>query len=176
MKIAVWLLGIGSLLLAGAAQATEGQYTKVAGWEITTEPGVKRCFMQRFYLSKSGTTEGLIVAFDANEKQALLFWSTTSKLFPLTEGKLDLDLRFRDGASIDQSWDNQSFHYKTVGKAHIFTLAFLEQESANRILTDLASHAEIGLFLGPVLQTAFPLSAAAVQKLAECAARPLSTG
>lgn len=172
MKIAVWMLSMGSLLLAGPAQASEEPYTKVAGWEITTEPGVKRCFIQRFYMSKSGDIEGLIIAFDAKENQAMLFWSTTSKLFPRSEGYLDLDLRFRDGASIDESWGNQSFHYETVDKSHIFKLIF--QEKANRILTDLASHAKIGLFLGPVLQTAFPLSSAAVQKLTECAARPLS--
>jgi hypothetical protein len=167
------MVGIASLLLGGAAQASEEPFAKVHGWEITTEPGVKRCFMQRFYQTRSGTTEGLIIVFDAQEDQAMLFWSTTSKLFPLAEGKLDLDLRFRDGASIDDSWGTQSFHYKKVADSHIFTLAFLDRESSRRIMADLTKHAEIGLFLGPVLQTAFPLAPAAVQKLTNCARRPL---
>lgn len=173
MRFAVWVVGIASLLLGGAAQASEEPYANVLGWEITAEPSVKRCFMQRFYPAKSGTTEGLIIAFDAQEDQAILFWSTTSKLFPLSEGKLDLDLRFRDGESIDDSWGTQSFHYKKVADSHIFTLAFLDQESSRRIMADLKKYPEIGIFLGPVLQTAFPLAPAAVQKLTECAARPL---
>jgi len=173
VKIAVWLAGIASLLLGGAAQASEEPYSKVHGWEITTEPGVKRCFMQRFYVAKSGTTEGLIIVFDAQEDQAMLFWSTTSKLFVLEEGKLDLGLRFRAGATIDHTWGTQSFRYKKVADSHIFTLAFLDRESSRRIMADLTKHAEIGFFLGPVLQTAFPLAPAAVQKLTECAGRPL---
>ena len=172
MKL-VWMVGTASLLLARAAQASAEPYAKVQGWEITTEPGVKRCFMERFYPSKSGTFEGLIIAFDAQEDQAILFWSTTSKLFPLPEGKLGLDLRFRDGESIDDSWGTQSFHYKKVADSRIFTLAFPDGEGSRRIMADLTKYSEIGLFLGPVLQTAFPLTPAAVQKLRDCAARPL---
>jgi hypothetical protein len=167
------MIGSALSLLGGAAQASEEPYAKVHGWAITAEPGLKRCFMERFYVAKSGTTEGLSIVFDAKEDQAMLFWSTTSNLFPLAEGNLNLELRFRDGASIDDSWGSQTFHYKKVAKSHIFTLAFLDRASSRRIRADLTKHAEIGLFLGPVLQTAFPLAPAVVQKLTECAGRPL---
>lgn len=173
MKLAGWMFGIAWLLSAGSAQASEEPYAKVGGWEITTETGMKRCYMERFYVSNSGTTEGLIVVFDAKEEQAILFWSTTSKLFPLAKGRLDLDLRFRDGDLIDDGWGSQTFSYETVADSHIFQLAFLDRESSAQILADLGKYAEVGLFLGPVLQTAFPLAPTAVEKLTECAARPL---
>ena len=162
------------MLLGGTAHAAEPPpYAEVGGWEITTESGVQRCYMERFYRSNSGTTEGLSVVFDADEDQTLLFWSTSSKLFPLAEGQLDLDLRLRDGDLIDDGWGSQTFHYETVADMRIFRLAFLDRETSGQILADLAEYAEIGLFLGPVLQSAFPLTPAAVEKLTECARRPL---
>jgi hypothetical protein len=167
------MFGVTSLLLGGTAHAAEPPYAEVGGWEITTEAGVQRCYMERFYRSNSGTTEGLSVVFDANEHQTLLFWSTSSKLFPLTEGELDLDLRLRDGDLIDDGWGSQTFHYETVADMRIFRLAFLDRETSAQLLADLGKYAELGLFLGPVLQTAFPLTPAAVEKLIECAARPL---
>lgn len=173
VKIAVWMLGITSSLLGGAAHAAEPPYAEVGGWEITTEAGVQRCYMERFYRSNAGTTEGLSVVFDAKEDQTLLFWSTSSKIFPLAEGKLDLDLRLRDGDLIDDGWGSQTFHYETVADMHIFRLAFLDRETSGQILADLARYPEIGLFLGPVLQAAFPLTPAAVEKLTECVGRRL---
>jgi hypothetical protein len=79
----------------------------------------------------------------------------------------------RDGDLIDDGWGTQRFHYDTVADMHIFRLAFLDRETSGQILADLAKFSEMGLFLGPVLQTAFPLTPAAVGKLTECAGRPL---
>ena len=172
MKLAIWMFGLASLLLAGTAQASE-PFGKVDGWEITAQPGVNICYMERFYVSKSGTTEGLSVSFETNATKTLLFWSTTSKLFPLARGNLDLDLRFKSGESINESWGSQTFGYETVDNSHIFTLAFVGQESSALILADLANHAEVGIFLGTVLLAAFPLAPVAVEKLTACAARPL---
>ena len=172
MRIASWLIGVASVLVATTARAGEETYAKLGGWEITHEPGLKRCSMQRFYRAKSGSTEGLIVVYDAEKEGVLLFWSTTSMPFLPTEGHLDLDLRLRNGALIDETWGNQDFRYEKVADSHIFTRAFLDRESSRRILADLASHAEIGLFLGPVLQTAFPLGpAGVVGKLTECSTK-----
>ena len=171
MSIGSWIIGLASVLIPVAAQASEETYAVASGWTITREPGLKRCAMRRFYPRKGGGIEGLIVVYDAEKDGVLLFWSTDSMSFLPVEGHLDLDLRFRDGASIDESWGNQTFHYEKVSNSRIFTRAFLDRENSARILRDLARHAEIGLFLGPVLQTAFPLGSGPVEKLAECARR-----
>lgn len=169
MRMRNWVIGVFALLTAGVAEAEE-IYAKVGGWEISAEPGSKRCVMHRSYRSKAdNTSEGLTVLYAADKEGVLLTWSNDWSTHLPAKGDLDLRLAFKTGASIDASWGSRSLHFDQVADLYHFTRAFTDAEEARRVLDALAANENIGLFFDSKLITSLPLDASdAVAKLREC--------
>lgn len=167
-----WVIGLSALLTAGVARGEEApaRYATVGSWEVSAEPGSKRCAIHRSYRSKAGNRrEGLTVLYAADKEGVLLTWSNDWMTYLPAKGDLELGLAFKTGGSVDESWGSRGLHYSKVADLYYFTRAFTDAEEARRVLDALAANENIGLFLGPTLITSLPLDAAdAVEKLREC--------
>ncbi len=165
-----WVISMCALLMAGPAESEE-IYANVGGWEISAQPASHRCLMIHSYFKKEGKkTDDLTVLYAADKEGVLLIWSNDWMTYLPAKGELELGLKFRKGTSVDQSWGSRTLHYDKVGNRYLFTRAFTTAEDAHRILRDLASNEDIGLFLGPALLSSLSLKASdAVEKLRECA-------
>lgn len=164
-----WAIGMCAFLTATAAQGEEA-YASVGAWEILAEPPSHRCAMHRSYRSKDGKkSEGLTVLYAADKEGVLLIWSNDWMTYLPAKGDMELELAFRKGAAVDQSWGTRSLHYDKVASIYYFTRAFTDADETRRVLADLAANDSIGLLFGPGLITNLPLDAsAAVEKLREC--------
>jgi hypothetical protein len=169
------IIGVYALLGAGASQAqpVSEPYAQASRWEITTE-NHRACMMKRFYvLNDSGDEQALVIFYDAQRKAAVLGWGTRKPKLPPLSDSLDFELSFTlKGTSRNASWGNQTFQIQKLGDEYRFSHVFRDSTDSDRVLRDLASSDTIGLWLGPTLMMALPLSASdAVTKLRECSSK-----
>ena len=165
-----WWIGACALLssVAVQAEAPGSTYAKAGAWEISAEP--PRCIMQGFFGSKDGKkVDGLTILYAADKEGVLLIWSNNWMTYLPAKGELDLGLVFAKGTSVDASWGSTKLRYEKVGNDYLFTRAFTDAKTAEKILRDFAESEVVGLTLGATLLTSFKLDASqAVTKLREC--------
>lgn len=165
-----WIIGVGALLSAGAAQAAEEPYATAGDWEVTADTAKQLCAMKRLYGSvDADKVEGLLILYSAQKEAALLSWASNKMKFLPAEGTLHFDLSFLKGPTLNEAWGSQPFQYKKLDNTYSFTHVFKGPADVQRILRDLAGHESLALFFGPTVTTGLPLNASdAVDKLREC--------
>jgi hypothetical protein len=168
------MIGVCALLSASAAQAerVSEPYAKVGYWEITTE-NHSVCVMKSGYPGKvADGDQALMVAYNAQQKTAVLSWTPRKPELPALTDSLDLELSFLKGRSLNESWGSQPFQVAKLADTYSFIHVFKGSTASDRFLRDLASHDALALFFGPGMLTSLPLKASdAVTKLRECSSK-----
>jgi hypothetical protein len=173
-----WVFGVCAILSAGAAQAEDGveHYAKVGEWEITAEPAERRCTMARFYGTKAGDIEGLMVLYDAEVEGVLLNWVSDKASSLPSKGTMDVGLAFFSGPLFDESWGKQVFDYERPEETYYFVHVFKGPKDVRRILGNLAVNEGVVFLDGEKMMTSLELDALfAVERLRECS-RKLAGG
>lgn len=170
-------IGVFALLSASASQAeaVNAPYATVGYWEITTG-NHSTCVMKSGFPGKvAGDAQALMIAYNEQQKTAVLGWITQKPRFPALSDSSDLQVSFLKGASLNDSWGTLSFD--SAKPADTFIHAFRGATETDRFLRDVASHDALVLFFGPVMVTSLPLKASeAVKKLRECSSKIVEQG
>jgi hypothetical protein len=157
-----------SISIAAQAEASSTTYAKVGPWEISAE--APRCIMQGLFGSKGDKkVDGLTILYAADKGGELIVWSNNWMTHLPAKGELNVGLVFGRGMALDDSWGSSNLAYEKVGNEYLFTRAFTDPKSADKVLDDFAESQVMGLTSGAALLKSFKLDASeAIKKLREC--------